>query len=247
MLAVVSPTAMAPSARFSSGCLILALVLCAAFRSIDVGSDTSTYFSIVRDITDNFSSHSYLEPAYRYVVIISSYLSDEEFFPHLLLSACSLIPIFIALNLVYYRNTLCSYRYLSIFIYFCSYYMPYDLNGVRQGISQNLYLLSCVYLCLRHYKAGGSALVASLFFHSASLVALLPSSLFYFKHLKIGIRSFIFFILLALTLVLNLSDALGIFLSYASYNINSGISSGLISLVLKLVYSLHLLVSDAIS
>ena len=70
MLAVVSPTAMAPSARFSSGCLILALVLCAAFRSIDVGSDTSTYFSIVRDITDNFSSHSYLEPAYRYVVII---------------------------------------------------------------------------------------------------------------------------------------------------------------------------------
>ena len=36
------------------------------------------------------------------------------------------------------------------------------------------------------------------------------------------------------TLVLNLSDALGIFLSYASYNINSGISSGLISLVLKL-------------
>ena len=80
---------------------------------------------------------------------------------------------FLLLWPIYKVNKLYDYRYLaySILIY-CILFLPFGLNGIRQGIAMGFMLLAFVYLIKNKVKYGMANFIIAVLFHTSSLIAL---------------------------------------------------------------------------
>ncbi len=85
---------------------------------------------------------------------------------------------------IYKINKLYDYKYLAYSILvFSVLFLPFSLNGIRQGIAMAFMLLSIVYIMRRNIKRGIFALLLSVSFHIASLI-MLPYIILIYVHEK---------------------------------------------------------------
>lgn len=78
---------------------------------------------------------------------------------------------FLALYPVYRANKLYEYKYLaySVLIY-CVLFLPFSLNGARQGVAMSFILLSMTYLMREKKTFGIVCLVLACLFHTSALI-----------------------------------------------------------------------------
>lgn len=92
---------------------------------------------------------------------------------------------FLMLWPIYKINKLYDYKYLaySVLIY-CVLFLPFGLNGMRQGIAMGFAMLSLVYMYRKKIKNGLISFVLAVLLHTSSLIILPYLVLIYFTERK---------------------------------------------------------------
>lgn len=106
-----------------------------------------------------------------------------ELLPAVIFKLCSFMLldarlIFVVLGLfmlwpIYKTNKLYDYKYLpySVLVY-CILFLPFGLNGIRQGVAMSYILLSITYLIKGNLKHSILNFVVAVLFHTSSFIAL---------------------------------------------------------------------------
>ena len=125
--------------------IILGLFLFASLR-YNIGTDYPVYYKyfnsikpISSDSIHSIGAHN-IEPLFTYFVAVFKHIIMSPIF---YFSFCAFITLFF----VYKGIKLQSEHYLlSIFIFYCHFYINYQFNGIRQGIVMGLFIYSTKYI-----------------------------------------------------------------------------------------------------
>ena len=154
----------------------LTILICFIGFRYDVGTDYDNYLRLYRRIkasTLEFAVSQKMEPLFGVLYWTFSKLFSIDYWIFFLHGILAVLPVYI-LNRIY------GYKYLgySVLIY-CFLFLPFSLNGMRQGAAIGMILLAIVYLAeMKHWKAIISFFLATQLHRSAILV--LPHLVVYY-------------------------------------------------------------------
>lgn len=146
----------------------LILLLFIGFRynvGVDYKSYLSSYNSVANTSWDKILSLR-MEPLVSFIFKVCSYILQDSRLIFLVLGFLLLLPLYMA-NKVY-NNKYLAYSVLT----FCVLFLPFGLNGMRQGIAMSFALLALVYFAKNKNKKGLFSFIISAFFHTSALIML---------------------------------------------------------------------------
>lgn len=231
---------------------LLPLLLLAAFRDIDIGTDTRTYL-LMLDRYNNLAGvwKFNIEPLYALVNIISNKFANSKV--ALLFFTESLVVIPIYLSAIKMKDSLSITFVLFIF---CTTLYNLSFNSVRQSIAISFACLSIPYLLEKKYFKHYSLCLIAIGFHYTAIIFLIISLLFFLsekypisKYQASYLIFFIIFIILTTQLpaVFNLlSKRFPFLMRYSSYVYNvKGYKTnvGYSALVVKLFIAISIMMS----
>jgi hypothetical protein len=152
---------------------LVAMLCVSSFRADDVGADTYTYKSIYFGL-DSINSYHSIDIFFKYLILALKVSGAGIFSFQFVASALCLVPLYIGI---------CCYlkhhwqRSFALLLYFLSFFLPYNLNGVRQSIAMGLsvYIFSIVDSRGGHHvvRAGLFPSILASGIHFASVISLL--------------------------------------------------------------------------
>jgi len=138
----------------------------------DIGTDYPTYYHFFEKIKPyNFSLNystgfEHFEPLFRYTVaILKNFIVSPIFY----FSFWALITLVFVWKGI--KDQSKNYL-LSIFIFFCIFYVNYQFNGIRQGITMGIFLFSIKYIVERKIIPVLIISIVSALFHSSGILIL---------------------------------------------------------------------------
>ncbi|EMH2040966.1 EpsG family protein [Proteus mirabilis] len=181
-------------------CYLIAilLTLLAGLRSSDVGFDYQQYISIIKHISlspsilDSIIVNIRYEPLFVLISYFFSLLSSQNFI--FIFIIFSFLGVFCKVILFKKYSYI---PFLSLLLYFISFYFSGDLAQIRQSVAITFFLISIIYLEKNKIFISFVFIIISILFHYSSLINLLTFSL-YFLYKKLTINSNFYFLLLAL-------------------------------------------------
>lgn len=151
---------------------------------LDIGTDYPTYwyhFERIKSLDLNNLINSKLihfEPLFHYTISSIKILIKSPIF---IFSFWALVTlIFIWIGIKYNSPNFI----LSIFIYYCCFFVNYQFNGIRQGVAMGMFLYSIKYIINRKFKSVSIISLIASMIHISGLFILLS----YFLD-KINIKS----------------------------------------------------------
>ena len=146
----------------------LVLLIFIGFR-YNVGTDYQSYleeYTVSANTEWTKIPSLRIEPLMAIVFKLSSYILHDPRLIFVIVGFLSLYP-------VYKLNKLYDYRYLpySVLAY-CVLFLPFGLNGMRQGIAMGFTSLSIVYFARGSIKHGIIDFVVSVLFHTSAAIVL---------------------------------------------------------------------------
>lgn len=169
-----------------------------------VGTDYDSYLKIYDTIKNlDWSRLDLLSWEYGSIVIfkISSYFLFNSYLIFFVIGFITLYPI-------YKANKLLDYKYLAYSILtFCCLYLPFCLNGMRQGMAMSIILYGFVLLMLNH-KRGILYIIISILIHKSSVLFLPFMILYLFEKNNFKKYSIILTVLLSIFILFFLKNIL---------------------------------------
>lgn len=171
--------------------LLVILILLSAFRSFDVGADTSVYLMFFREFPSLFNFDlnylAHIEIGFRlFLASIKVFTHSEEFFLFLSSSFC-IIPVYFGL-----KKLKLEYALVGLFFYFLIFFINYPNSVIRQGMSMGLFILSLPYMLdKKHFMVLMLGVVSSLF-HTTGYIIFLCYIFTFFEYKKALIVTIVF-------------------------------------------------------
>lgn len=163
-------------ARFALVVLSFSILLLLIGLRYKVGTDYEAYLNTYKEVAYTpwdklLSLRIEILPAI--FLKVFSILNLDARFIFFLFGALTLYPI-------YRVNKLSNYKYLpySVLI-FCLMFLPFDLNGMRQGVAMSFALLSYAYLTKNKTPRAVTSILFAALFHSSALL-ILPYLVIYY-------------------------------------------------------------------
>ncbi|EOX4967774.1 EpsG family protein [Vibrio alginolyticus] len=177
---------------------LLILVLVSTFRW-ETGTDFYSYIYLY-DAVPEFGSGSFndiyqnIEPGFKYLTSITKLFGNVQFY-FFTISILSLLPIWVGLiwlNKIIKFNIL-----LALLIYLLVFFLPYNLNAIRQSITMGFFILSLPMIIEKKSLSVLSISILASLFHSTGI--LIGISYFFIRLFLITkYRTFCYFLLLSL-------------------------------------------------
>ena len=194
------------------------LVCFIGFRK-NVGTDykayANTYLS-VKDMEWQDLFHLRLEPFVGIIYKLFSALFSDYHWIYFMYGALALLPIYIA-------NRLYNYKYLAFsMLAYCMFFLPFSLNGMRQGVAISFALLSFVLLIKERKKHAILSFILAVLFHNTTVIVV-PFFLVSLLKKKEIRKEIVYYILIAVAMIISMLTFLKSFLdehelsSYGGY------------------------------
>ncbi|MBP3766506.1 MAG: EpsG family protein [Bacilli bacterium] len=181
--------------------ILLALI---GFRYY-VGTDYESYIDIYNKVATLEFNELYLvdiEYGTKVIFKIIYNLFDNQYYIFIALGLVTLYPI-------YKANKLYDYEYLPFSVLtFCLMFLPFDLNGMRQGVAMSFIILSFAYLFKDKKIMAFISFAIAFLFHKSAILLLPYLGLFMIKKGKSSLIYSISFTLILSFLLLFFNDAM---------------------------------------
>ncbi len=157
--------------RFRKPLIILGFLILLALIGFryNVGTDYQTYLDYYASTKDMSVERMLAQRTEPFVVFMSHFFSnliENKFFIFFIYGFLTLLPL-------YLTNRLYGYRYLPYSVLlFCVLYLPFCLNGMRQGVSISFILLAFAYMANNKGRKCILSLICAFLFHYSTLVAI---------------------------------------------------------------------------
>ena len=157
--------------RFKMPFIILGFIILLALIGFryNVGTDYQSYLNYYSSTKNMPIERIFTQRTEPFVVFMShvfSNLIENKFFVFFIYGFLTLLPLYLA-------NKLYGYRYLPYSVLlFCVLYLPFCLNGMRQGVSISFILLAFTYLANDKWRKSIVGLIIAFLFHYSSLVVI---------------------------------------------------------------------------
>lgn len=164
-------------------CIVLiGLILFAGFRG-EVGTDYREYIRFWENLNPISSFNAFYYPNFEigYKVLFSTlkFFTDSNIVFLIVNAFFALVPLFLGLKRVLDR-----YYFFALLIYYSIFFIPYDLNGMRQAIAMSFFIFALPYFFEKKYfKVLIITFLAALMHSSGMLIAV--SYIFYIIAKKI--------------------------------------------------------------
>lgn len=141
------------------------LFLFAAVRGGDIDRDYSGYLNYYNDVLQyNFKN---VEPSFIMLAELVNFWFDDPFWLFVIYAA---LGIFIKLIAIY---RIANYKILTLVLYYCSFYLIWEMTQIRAAVAGAIMLLAIVPLAKKRYLSYFILCCAATLFHFTALVMFL--------------------------------------------------------------------------
>lgn len=182
--------------------LIITLVIFFGIR-YQVGNDYDAYYSNYLAINKGSGYVSAKEPLY----LLANYIFSFEMF----------VFVFSFFSIILLSKFILNFSeqgflVMTLFVYYCLYFVIFNLHLIRQGLAISIVLYSYIYLFEKKYKVYYLLVLGAFLIHT-SAIFVLPFGLLFHKELKIKLQ--VILLAIAIGIALNSVFFVNIFYSFA--------------------------------
>lgn len=141
------------------------LILFATFRSIGSDQDSVAYQTYY--MLDDYTISVITEPTFLFISTLSRHLAENNGVS-LLFFFYALIGVCLKYTAIYKLTRL---RWLSVIVYFSTYFLLHEFTQIRAGVASGLLLISIIYIAERNVVKFFITISAASLFHYSAIVA----------------------------------------------------------------------------